>query len=359
MASCSDYFHALFSHDMVDSKDTSHRLHDISVAGVRAIVDYAYTGKIPLSLSSVASVLGVAVFLQATPAIELCTQFLKNEMTFSTAERIVELGSTYGIKSLAEHHRDMVLGNFIRFTQTREFLKLDSETLAGYLESDSLQSPDELSLLVAVIAWFEHAAEERIGDIHVVLDKIRYTNDGWPSIEIAANSKLFQRNERCTDIITRCQHYMQKPLRKHLAQSYRTRVRYHRKSLVQMGGISVGFDGGTDQEPVCCNHYYHRDLDRWLSLGVVAMSEKRSHCPLVDVNDFGVMVGGYLYMHAVGHEEVFRHCSNEVKLLTPSGFALWDLPYMSEPRAHHVAVHVQGNAYENIPFSHGLRTIDC
>ena len=341
IASCCDYFHALFSHDMRDSNDASHRLHGISVAGVRAIVDYAYTGEIALSLSTVASVLAVAVFLQATPAIELCVRFLKEAMTFSTAERIVELGSTYGIKSLGEHHRDMVLGNFIRFTQTREFLKLDSEKLAEYLEDDSLQSPDELSLLLAVIAWFEHATEERIDGVHVVLDKIRYTNDGWPSIEIAANAKVFQRSQRCGDIITRCQHYMQKPLRKHLAQSYRTRVRYHRKTLVQMGGISVGYDAVT--EPVCCNHYYHRDLDRWMSLGVVALSEKRSHCPLIDVNDFGVMVGGYLYMHAVGHDEEFRHCSNEVKLLTPSGFALWDLPYMSEPRAHHVAVHVQGN----------------
>jgi len=52
-------------------------------------------------------------------------------------------------------------------------------------------------------------------------------------------------------------------------------------------------------------------------------------------------------MTDVGHEEVFQHCTNEVKLLTPSGFALWDLPYMSEPRAHHVAVYVQGK-YHNL-----------
>ena len=349
MAGCSDYFHALFSHDMIDSKNTCHRLHGLSVSGVTAIIDYAYTGTIPLTLSTVASVLDVAVFLQVTPAIKLCTQFLERNMTFSNAVKIAELGSRYGIRSLTEHHHQMVLSNFIRFTHTDEFLRLDGKTLAEYLEDDALQAPDELSLLQAVMTWLEYAEEERNKDIHVVLDKIRYTNDGWPTIELAMNSYLFQRHAKCRDIVTRCQHYMQKPLRKHLSQSYRTRVRYHRQTLVQMGGIAgvVGYDIEREQDPVCCNHYYHRDLDHWVSLGVVGLSDVRSHCPLVEVNDFGVMVGGYLYMTDVGHEEVFQHCTNEVKLLTPSGFALWDLPYMSEPRAHHVAVHVQGK-YRNL-----------
>lgn len=350
MAGCSDYFHALFSHDMIDSKNTTHRLHSISASGVQAIINYAYTGKIPLSLSSVANILDVAVFLQVTQAIKLCTQFLEHRMTFSNAEKVVELGSRYGIRSIADHHHQMVLSNFIRFMHTSEFLELDSKTLAGYLEDDSLQAPDELSLLHAVIRWFKHAEEERSKDIYMVLDKIRYTNDGWPTIQMAINSEVFQRHAKCCDIITRCQQYMQKPLRKHLNQSYRTRVRYHRKTLAQMGGIAgkpfVGFDVGIEQYPVCCNHYYHRDLDHWVSLGVVGLSDVRSHCPLVDINDFGVMVGGYLYITDVGHEEVFQHCSNEVKLLNPSGFALWDLPYMSEPRAHHVAVHVQGKIHK-------------
>ena len=350
MAGCSDYFHALFSHDMIDSKNTTHRLHSISASGVQAIINYAYTGKIPLSLSSVANILDVAVFLQVTQAIKLCTQFLERRMTFSNAEKVVELGSRYGIRSIADHHHQMVLGNFVRFMHTSEFLELDSKTLAGYLEDDSLQAPDELSLLHAVIRWFKHAEEERSKDIYMVLDKIRYTNDGWPTIQMAINSEVFQRHAKCCDIITRCQQYMQKPLRKHLNQSYRTRVRYHRKTLAQMGGIAgkpfVGFDVGLEQYPVCCNHYYHRDLDHWVSLGVVGLSDVRSHCPLVDINDFGVMVGGYLYITDVGHEEVFQHCSNEVKLLNPSGFALWDLPYMSEPRAHHVAVHVQGKNHK-------------
>ena len=146
---------------------------------------------------------------------------------------------------------------------------------------------------------------------------------------------------------------MQHARRKHLNQSYRTRVRYDRKTIIQFGGIKsfsnddvLGFllPGSGDIEEDTCgtglNKYYHRDLDKWLPLGVNGNTDCRSHNTVVSVNDLGILIGGYLY--SLDGDRTVQHCTHEVKLFTPGDFAIWDLPYMLEARAHHVAVHVPG-----------------
>lgn len=90
--------------------------------------------------------------------------------------------------------------------------------------------------------------------------------------------------------------------------------------------------------------YYHSDLKSWMGCGVVDHADSRSHCPVVEVNDFGILVGGYLYTS--DFVRTHQHCSNEVKLFTPCPFSVWDLPYMQEARAHHAVVHTPGLSTE-------------
>lgn len=94
-----------------------------------------------------------------------------------------------------------------------------------------------------------------------------------------------------------------------------------------------------------CWLIYTRYLHRWLPLGVLDRGFIRSNSVLLEVNDFGVVIGGSAY--ETEHELYDPQPTVEVKLLNPSGphFSLWDLPYMLEPRTKHAAVAIPGTKF--------------
>ncbi len=84
-------------------------------------------------------------------------------------------------------------------------------------------------------------------------------------------------------------------------------------------------------------------IHRWLPLGVLDRGFIRSSGVMLEVNDFGVIIGGETYQAEDDFQEL--EASDEVKLLNPSGphFSLWDLPCLLEPRTKHAAAAVPGN----------------
>ena len=363
LAGCSDYFRALFSHDMKDRNTGFVELPECTLDGVRPLIDYAYTGTFTMSLASVPEILAAATFLQVTRAVHLCSKFLKSRMTFLNAEKLVALGCNHGLTELKEHHTKMVLENFFEFAQTEQFLELGAKTLAGYLKQDSLRTTTEGRLLEQVLRWFNHDRARREKDVYTVLEKIRYTLDGWPTIEYACAVEPFFNSQKCQELLDFCEDYMRNAQRKHLRQSYRTRVRYDRKTLVLVGGVrnvhSLFADDldiyytenpNYSQKTGCYkNFYFQTELEVWHPLGVVSVSEPRSHSPMVEVNDFGILCGGYMYSNHM--ETMHRHTTTEVTLFTPGGFAMWDLPTMQKERAEHVVIHIPGKRQHGLVIS--------
>ena len=79
MASCSDYFRAMFSHDMLESKSDQLELPAIQSSGFEPLLNYAYSGKLKLNLLNIGDVLATSSFLQVMFAIfrfEICVLFL-------------------------------------------------------------------------------------------------------------------------------------------------------------------------------------------------------------------------------------------------------------------------------------------
>ena len=45
LASCSEYFYTMFSEDFRESQQNEVELHGITAAGLKALLEFAYTGK--------------------------------------------------------------------------------------------------------------------------------------------------------------------------------------------------------------------------------------------------------------------------------------------------------------------------
>ena len=333
----------MFSHGMRESREDELELKSVSLSGMKVLLDFAYTGKLELSLAQTADVLSVATFLQITPAINLCYKYLKDKMTFENGDELVLLGTTFGLTNIRNDHKKFILENFMEFADTESFLKLDPKTLAGYLIEDGLRCPTEGQLLKKVMCWYEHDKKNRKKYAYEVLEKIRYTNDGWPTIEYAGSTEPFKNDKNCKQLLDWCHCYMRQPLQQHLHRSYRTKTRYSRSTLLRVGGIVCGeeqdYADGRDMKSSGDLTYYHHDLKIWLPCGVNGKCEGRTHHQVVNVNDFAIIMAGFAYCGDLRTMRAVRYYSNEMKMLTPHGFALWDMPNLLVERAMFTAVY--------------------
>lgn len=216
----------------------------------------------------------VALFiLQFTGAVDLCEEYMKRKMTFENADVLVTLADRFVLPSVKQYHRRFILDNFLEFAETQTFLNLDHKTLISYMTDDSLRTPTEGKLFKKALKWYEHDQKTREKYVHLVLDTIRYTQEGWPLIDYAEGVEPFKTNKKCKEMVAFWHNYMKNPHRGYLVQSHRTRVRYDRKTLVLLGGVKRS-EFSEDmyafhRENLCANSrskFYHRDLARYVLL---------------------------------------------------------------------------------------------
>ena len=207
--------------------------------------------------------------MQFTGAVDLCEEYMKCKMSFENADQLVTLADRFSLPDVKSYHRRFILDNFLEFAETQTFLNLDHKTLIAYMTDDSLRTPTEGKLFKKALKWYNYDKKSREKYVHLVLDTVRYTQEGWPLIEYAEAEEPFTTNKKCKEMVTFWHNYMKNPNRGYLVQSHRTRVRYDRKTLVVLGGLKRS-EFSEDMyslhgENMCANgrsKFYHRDMAR-------------------------------------------------------------------------------------------------
>lgn len=353
-ASSSDYFQAMLSHDMMETREECTDLKGMSLKGIEPLIEYVYTGHLSITLDNIQDVIAGATFLQINNATDLCVKFLKEKMTFDNAEHLLRIGEMFSVASLTEYYRSYLLKNFLKFVLSDTFLKTSAEALAGYLSDDALRTTSESILFHHCLRWYEHDPENRDPLAYKVFENIRMCSDGMPLIHFAKNQDLFQTNKKCSEIIDFYEDFEKNSSKSYILNtSHRTRVRSTRRTLVQLGGVmeaNEDYDTLRDMmtqltnEPYGwnMNHFFHPDFKTWLPLDKEGRRQQRtSHQKFVEVNGEGVITGGYEY-HLIG-DNVKKITVSDVKLISARGkFELKEMPKLQHPRARHAAVFLNG-----------------
>lgn len=354
LASSSDYFRAMLSHDMVETREECTDLKGMTVKGIEPLLEYVYSGKLELTLDNIHDVISGATFLQISTAIDLCVNFLKENMTFENAEELLKIGDMFNVPALRMYYRAYLLKHFLKFVESDSFLNTDADSLADYLSDDSLNTTSESILFHHCLRWYNHDAKNREKDAYKVFEKVRMTTDRSPLIHYASQQELFQNNKKCKDILEFSEQYLNDNSKRYIDNtSNRTRVRSVRHTIVQLGGVMEAHEDYDTFHDILNHHfsepcgwnmsnYFHPDLKAWFPLGNAGtLPTRQSHQQFVEVNGCGVIVGGYEY-HCTGGD-VSKMCIKDVKMFSAQGqFDICDMPDLLHERSRHAAVFLDG-----------------
>ena len=149
------YFKAMFATECKESSEDVLTLPVVSSDGLKAIIEYAYSGKIHVNVESVQDILISADYLQCKNVVEICKKFIVDSINDKTCLSYYNLVTIYA-EELQEFVKEFILWNFTDISQTEEFLDINQKHLIEILGATELHSQDEYKLYTAAQKWLDH-----------------------------------------------------------------------------------------------------------------------------------------------------------------------------------------------------------
>lgn len=100
LADASDYFAAMFSHDMKEKDETTIDLKEISPDGFSAMLDYFYHGHVTVEAKIVPDILEAARFFHVEWILDICCDYMIRHLSLSDYPLTMQLADKYSLGDL-------------------------------------------------------------------------------------------------------------------------------------------------------------------------------------------------------------------------------------------------------------------
>lgn len=82
-----------------ESRESEIRLNGVTAAGIRLLLDYAYTSRLALTLDNIQDILSAASHVQVVAVVEACSNYLQVIQCHSLAFKVSDLNEESSSKS--------------------------------------------------------------------------------------------------------------------------------------------------------------------------------------------------------------------------------------------------------------------
>ncbi|XP_014244123.1 kelch-like protein 26 [Cimex lectularius] len=155
LASCSDYFRAMFTDAMKESRQSEICLNGVSAAGMRLLLEYAYTSRLALNLANVQDVLSAASHIQLVAVVEACSNYLQSQLDLDNCVDIATISETYSLKQLRTVVYRYMSCHLVEFARSSEFTRLHPQQLEYLLSCDFPVDCPEVEVLEITLRWLQ------------------------------------------------------------------------------------------------------------------------------------------------------------------------------------------------------------
>lgn len=161
LSACSNYFCAMFTNSMLESRQETIKLTDLDGKAVEDLVEFTYTSKIDVHQENVQQLLKAACILQFTEVIGACCSFLDEQLHPSNCLGIYAFSEAHGCTTLNLSAQRFIEDNFLEVVKFEEFLQLDQEAISKLLSSEYIKVKKEEEVFEAMHRWLTHNLTSR------------------------------------------------------------------------------------------------------------------------------------------------------------------------------------------------------
>ncbi|KAJ8918607.1 hypothetical protein NQ315_013113 [Exocentrus adspersus] len=156
LAACSDYFRAMFTDNMLESRQNEICLNGLTATGFHQLLEYAYTSRLALNIANVQDVLEAASHVQMVDVIQACSGYLQAQIDIDNCVDITTIAETYSLAQLRMKVYRFMSCHLLEFSNSAEFYRLTPQQLENLLAFDFPVDCSEADVLRIVLAWFFH-----------------------------------------------------------------------------------------------------------------------------------------------------------------------------------------------------------
>ncbi|MFH4980882.1 hypothetical protein AB6A40_007591 [Gnathostoma spinigerum] len=288
LAASSNYFKAMFTSEMAESRQQEVQMVDISPRTLRTLIDFCYTGEISVTDFNVQQLLPAACLLQLNEIQEVCCEYLKKQLDPSNCLGIRAFADTHACRDLMRIAEKFTHHNFQDVASSEEFLFLPFSQLVNIISSEELNVRSEEVVFTAVMAWIRHDIASRRRLLPEVLEHVRLPL--CPAkflVSVVSEDPLIKSDARCRDLVDEAKNYLLLPLERPHMQGPRTRSR----KPVRYGEVLYAVGGWCSGDAIASVERMDSRTGEWRC--VAPMSKRRCGVGVAVLDHLLYAVGGH------------------------------------------------------------------